>query len=142
MRMALGETQIVQETRQFLLDNSVCLDSFSQVCDMIWTNSIRIVLKEERFSVILPICFLMYFVHAGCGTEEHKRDPGEKPSSWSGVVRAGGAVLSSRLFRPSAASPLRTHCHHRVPRANRGQTSFHTTGVQQGVLNFLQAVDP
>lgn len=31
VRMALGETQIVQETRQFLLDNSVCLDSFSQV---------------------------------------------------------------------------------------------------------------
>ncbi|TWW60369.1 RNA-binding protein 19 [Takifugu flavidus] len=30
VRMALGETQIVQETRQFLLANSVCLDSFSQ----------------------------------------------------------------------------------------------------------------
>ncbi|KAJ8414061.1 hypothetical protein AAFF_G00066590 [Aldrovandia affinis] len=30
VRMALGETQIVQETRQFLLDNQVCLDSFSQ----------------------------------------------------------------------------------------------------------------
>ncbi|XP_030000224.1 putative RNA-binding protein 19 isoform X2 [Sphaeramia orbicularis] len=30
VRMALGETQIVQETRQFLLDNSVSLDSFSQ----------------------------------------------------------------------------------------------------------------
>ncbi|XP_071369702.1 probable RNA-binding protein 19 isoform X2 [Centroberyx affinis] len=30
VRMALGETQIVQETRQFLQDNSVCLDSFSQ----------------------------------------------------------------------------------------------------------------
>lgn len=32
VRMALGETQIVQETRQFLLDNGVSLDSFSQVC--------------------------------------------------------------------------------------------------------------
>lgn len=32
VRMALGETQIVQETRQFLLDNAVSLDSFSQVC--------------------------------------------------------------------------------------------------------------
>uniref|UniRef100_A0AAV2MRD7 RRM domain-containing protein n=1 Tax=Knipowitschia caucasica TaxID=637954 RepID=A0AAV2MRD7_KNICA len=30
VRMALGETQIVQETRQFLLDNDICLDSFSQ----------------------------------------------------------------------------------------------------------------
>uniref|UniRef100_A0A3Q2PES9 Probable RNA-binding protein 19 n=1 Tax=Fundulus heteroclitus TaxID=8078 RepID=A0A3Q2PES9_FUNHE len=30
VRMALGETEIVQETRQFLLDNGVCLDSFSQ----------------------------------------------------------------------------------------------------------------
>ncbi|XP_072244102.1 probable RNA-binding protein 19 isoform X2 [Leuresthes tenuis] len=30
VRMALGETQIVQETRQFLLENCVCLDSFSQ----------------------------------------------------------------------------------------------------------------
>ncbi|XP_054905016.1 probable RNA-binding protein 19 [Poeciliopsis prolifica] len=30
VRMALGETEIVQETRKFLLDNSVCLDSFSQ----------------------------------------------------------------------------------------------------------------
>ncbi|KAJ8285605.1 hypothetical protein GJAV_G00028760 [Gymnothorax javanicus] len=30
VRMALGETQIIQETRQFLLDNHICLDSFSQ----------------------------------------------------------------------------------------------------------------
>ncbi|XP_030847248.1 probable RNA-binding protein 19 [Strongylocentrotus purpuratus] len=30
VRMALGETQIVAETRQFLLDNGVLLDSFSQ----------------------------------------------------------------------------------------------------------------
>lgn len=30
VRMALGETQLVQETRQFLLDNGVSLDSFSQ----------------------------------------------------------------------------------------------------------------
>ncbi|KAL8565912.1 hypothetical protein ACOMHN_000489 [Nucella lapillus] len=30
VRMALGETQLVQETRQFLLDNGVALDSFSQ----------------------------------------------------------------------------------------------------------------
>ncbi|MBN3300036.1 RBM19 protein, partial [Amia calva] len=30
VRVALGETQIVQETRQFLLDNGVSLDSFSQ----------------------------------------------------------------------------------------------------------------
>ncbi|XP_041642367.1 probable RNA-binding protein 19 [Cheilinus undulatus] len=30
VRMALGETQIVQETRQFLLDNGVSLDSFGQ----------------------------------------------------------------------------------------------------------------
>ncbi|XP_078277353.1 putative RNA-binding protein 19 isoform X2 [Rhinoraja longicauda] len=30
VRMALGETQIVQETRQFLVDNGVSLDSFSQ----------------------------------------------------------------------------------------------------------------
>ncbi|XP_023701219.1 probable RNA-binding protein 19 [Paramormyrops kingsleyae] len=30
VRMALGETQIVQETRQFLLENQICLDSFSQ----------------------------------------------------------------------------------------------------------------
>ena len=29
--MALGETQIVAETRQFLLENGVALDSFSQV---------------------------------------------------------------------------------------------------------------
>lgn len=43
VRMALGETQIVQETRQFLLDNNVCLDSFSQVCDMIWMDSMKIV---------------------------------------------------------------------------------------------------
>lgn len=31
MRMALGETQIVQETRDFLTDHGVALDSFSQV---------------------------------------------------------------------------------------------------------------
>ena len=31
VRMALGETQIVSETRQFLVSNGVALDSFSQV---------------------------------------------------------------------------------------------------------------
>ena len=31
VRVALGETQLVQEVRRFLLDNGVCLDSFSQV---------------------------------------------------------------------------------------------------------------
>jgi len=31
VRMALGETQIVAEIRQFLLDNGVVLDSFSNV---------------------------------------------------------------------------------------------------------------
>ncbi|XP_072004096.1 probable RNA-binding protein 19 [Engystomops pustulosus] len=30
VRVALGETQIVQDVRQFLLENGVCLDSFSQ----------------------------------------------------------------------------------------------------------------
>ncbi len=32
VRMALGETQIVAETRDFLVQNGVALDSFSQVC--------------------------------------------------------------------------------------------------------------
>ena len=32
VRMALGETQIVSETREFLLENGVKLDAFSQVC--------------------------------------------------------------------------------------------------------------
>ncbi|XP_053444569.1 probable RNA-binding protein 19 isoform X2 [Nycticebus coucang] len=30
VRVALGETQLVQEVRRFLIDNGVCLDSFSQ----------------------------------------------------------------------------------------------------------------
>lgn len=31
VRVALGETQLVQEVRRFLIDNGVRLDSFSQV---------------------------------------------------------------------------------------------------------------
>lgn len=31
VRVALGETQLVQEVRRFLIDNGVSLDSFSQV---------------------------------------------------------------------------------------------------------------
>ena len=31
MRMALGETQIVTETREFLIEEGVTLDAFSQV---------------------------------------------------------------------------------------------------------------
>lgn len=31
VRVALGETQLVQEVRSFLIDNGVSLDSFSQV---------------------------------------------------------------------------------------------------------------
>jgi len=34
VRLALGETQIVTEVRQFLLDNGVVLDSFSNVSDL------------------------------------------------------------------------------------------------------------
>jgi multiple RNA-binding domain-containing protein 1 len=32
VRMALGETQIVSETKQFLEENGVALDAFNQVC--------------------------------------------------------------------------------------------------------------
>jgi len=32
VRLALGETEVVNETRDFLIENGVCLDSFSQVC--------------------------------------------------------------------------------------------------------------
>lgn len=31
VRVALGETQLVQDVRQFLMENGVSLDSFSQV---------------------------------------------------------------------------------------------------------------
>lgn len=31
VRVALGETQLVQEVRRFLIDNGVSLDAFSQV---------------------------------------------------------------------------------------------------------------
>ena len=34
VRMALGETQIVAETREFLIENRVALDSFSQVAEI------------------------------------------------------------------------------------------------------------
>ena len=40
VRMALGETQIVTETRNFLIDNGVCLDSFSQVRKIFYTDLI------------------------------------------------------------------------------------------------------
>jgi len=33
VRLALGETQLVAETRDFLLDHGVALDAFSQVTD-------------------------------------------------------------------------------------------------------------
>uniref|UniRef100_A0AAR2IN09 RRM domain-containing protein n=1 Tax=Pygocentrus nattereri TaxID=42514 RepID=A0AAR2IN09_PYGNA len=42
VRMALGETQIVQETRQFLLDNGISLDSFSQAAGQ-HSNSVMLV---------------------------------------------------------------------------------------------------
>lgn len=32
VKLALGETQVVAETRQFLLDHDIALDAFSQVC--------------------------------------------------------------------------------------------------------------
>lgn len=48
VRMALGETQIVQETRQFLLDNSVSLDSFSQVC-LMYFSVLLIQMREWKF---------------------------------------------------------------------------------------------
>jgi len=38
--MALGETQIVTEIRQFLLDNGVALDSFSSVSFHAWMQEL------------------------------------------------------------------------------------------------------
>ena len=31
VRLALGETQVVTETREFLIEQGICLDCFSQV---------------------------------------------------------------------------------------------------------------
>lgn len=45
VRLALGETQIVAEIRQFLIDNGVSLDSFSQV-------------MNELCSILCSILFL------------------------------------------------------------------------------------
>ena len=47
--MALGETQIVAETREFLVQNGVALDSFSQV----FKNVSHIFLKK-RTCVYIP----------------------------------------------------------------------------------------
>lgn len=38
VRMALGETQIVSDTRQFLLNNGVLLDAFNQVMSVSFVN--------------------------------------------------------------------------------------------------------
>lgn len=76
--MALGETQIVQETRQFLLDNSVSLDSFSQVVGRTFVSAPFISIYELRscrFST-------------GSSSEEYNCDPGQKPPSWSDGVGA------------------------------------------------------
>lgn len=32
VKLALGETQLVQDTKKFLEENDVCLDAFNQVC--------------------------------------------------------------------------------------------------------------
>ena len=49
VRMALGETQIVSETREFLIDNGVVLDSFSQVA-----------LAATIATQIWPLCYFVY----------------------------------------------------------------------------------
>ncbi|XP_059921605.1 probable RNA-binding protein 19 [Gadus macrocephalus] len=60
VRMALGETQIVQETRQFLLDNRVSLDSFSQAAAARSTTVVLVknlpagVTQEELEAVFAP----------------------------------------------------------------------------------------
>uniref|UniRef100_A0A8C4ZXI0 RRM domain-containing protein n=1 Tax=Gadus morhua TaxID=8049 RepID=A0A8C4ZXI0_GADMO len=60
VRMALGETQIVQETRQFLLDNRVSLDSFSQASAARSTTVVLVknlpagVTQEELEAVFAP----------------------------------------------------------------------------------------
>ena len=58
--MALGETQIVSETRQFLVSNGVALDSFSQVSwflcgtqfvDLCGQVSLRMAVVSANFSL-------------------------------------------------------------------------------------------
>lgn len=142
--MALGETQIVQETRQFLLDNNVSLDSFSQVCVTLTPIYFFLNCPLKMYFVRIPItvakvvfCTCHFSWGTGGSSEEYSCDPCEKPSSWSDSVRVGGALLNSWLFGSSAAATLRTHCYHRVPWANWGKTSLHSASVQQGVCNFL-----
>lgn len=64
VRMALGETQVVAEIREFLMDNGVALDSFSQVSlglIITYTLDQSISLYDQNCSwpldvIIMPCC--------------------------------------------------------------------------------------
>lgn len=59
VRMALGETQIVAETRDFLTENGVILDSFSQVCFLAVVNmSIPLILLWSSDSYFMHVNWL------------------------------------------------------------------------------------
>ncbi|XP_061842410.1 probable RNA-binding protein 19 [Nerophis lumbriciformis] len=65
VRMALGETQIVQETRQFLLDNSVSLDSFSQAAAV--RNTTVILVKNLPAGVTVSELETLFSTHGSLG---------------------------------------------------------------------------
>lgn len=134
--MALGETQIVQETRQFLLDNQVSLDSFSQVrqCNL----SLTTCCAPLQCTQLLALCTCHSVISGRC-PEEHDRDSGEKPSSRSGGCGAGGTLCFSRLPGPCVAASVRPHRHSGVPGAHRGQESLQEVGLQQGAWRFSLA---
>lgn len=143
VRMALGETQIVQETRQFLLDNQVSLDSFSQVSRGSLSPTILAMRVCGALTwVLLPLaprCPIAPLPDPGRGSEEHNRDSGEKPSGRSDGGGPGGTLLRSRLPGPRPAASLGPHCHRGVPGAHRGQTSLQEAGLQQGAWSFSPA---
>eukprot|EP00058_Branchiostoma_floridae_P026526 XP_002612017.1 hypothetical protein BRAFLDRAFT_124790 [Branchiostoma floridae] len=70
VRMALGETQIVAETRQFLLDNGVKLDAFSQPAAARRTEATQLQEVFSKFGqlgrVVLPPAV---FINLPAGTE-------------------------------------------------------------------------
>ncbi|XP_034026101.1 probable RNA-binding protein 19 [Thalassophryne amazonica] len=65
VRMALGETQIVQETREFLLDNGVSLDSFSQAAAT--RSSTVILVKNLPAGVEVPELEALFSPHGSLG---------------------------------------------------------------------------
>ena len=130
VRMALGETQIVMETREFLVKNGVILDMFSKVC----------ISMCQLSGLCLQPCIQYHCLVPPTARSSEKQDgnSGEEPASRDDVRRDRRDVRQVRNARSSHPASIWRHWHRGVHRTDRSENRLQKPRVFPGTISNLQ----